>query len=73
MTKSDSYNSAQPQMRFCIHCRVMVLDEKHEVRDETGKVLGAWFSPASRYWNDEGVFCSAQHSLDYYQAKKGKS
>jgi len=56
---------------MCLVCSQPVADEMNKGRDQFGNEI-VWWSPSSHYWHDDGVFCSAQHGLDYYQAKKGR-
>lgn len=70
MAAPNLYDSDKPIERSCIVCNQGVPSEKNIGRDQFGREI-VWYTPASRYWSDAGVFCSADHSLEH--SLKGKS
>jgi hypothetical protein len=37
--------------------------------DQQGNLIVAYYTPASRYWSDDGVFCSADCSFKDHMEK----
>jgi len=62
------YDSPKPVIRQCVICGVDVPSEQNVSQDKYGKTI-IWYTPASRYWNGSGVFCSADHSLEHYRRR----
>jgi hypothetical protein len=68
MALPNQHDSPLPFSKPCLNCKAEVKSEKHEWSDHNGKVY-VWYSPASRYWNVEGVFCSPECGLIISKAK----
>jgi hypothetical protein len=73
MGSPNLYDSKTAITRPCIVCGVDVPSEMNIGQTAAGQRI-VWYTPASRYWTDAGVFCCAQHSFDWTQKDKvGKS
>lgn len=84
MTPQTRYDSAIDRKWQCLVCGKFVDAERHEHEivptaprqpNRTyrkapfgGQVVETWYSPASRYWNEKGVFCSADCGVEYTRA-----
>jgi hypothetical protein len=68
MASPNQFDSPVPFTKPCLVCGEIVRSEQNIAELPNGKVR-VWYSPASRYWNEEGVFCSPEHGLIYNKGK----
>jgi hypothetical protein len=68
MARPDLFNSFIPVTRQCLVCGKDVVSEENEGRDQLNRPV-IFYSPASRYWTDEGVFCGVEHGFIYHKGK----
>ena len=72
MSLPNLYDSPLPFSKPCLVCKNEVLSEKNEYQNPvTGRIL-TWYTPISKYWTDEGVFCSCECGFLYSQGKIAK-
>lgn len=83
-TTQTRYDSSTDRKWQCLVCHKFVDAEMHEREIEptaprqpqrtyrrspvSGKIVEKWFTPVSRYWNEKGVFCSAECGCEYTRA-----
>ena len=73
MAFQNLFVSKIPITWTCIFCGADVPSEKNINRDQHGHVI-IWYTPASRYWTDAGVFCCVEHGIEYAsQLQKAKT
>lgn len=71
LIKPDYFNSLNDTLYSCIVCGCQVISEKNEAYDQLGNAFTI-FSPISRYFCAEGVFCGIACSFKWYEDKNGK-
>ncbi len=62
LCRQDKYDTLSPTIYECIVCSKEVETETHIAYDKQGKEI-IIYSPASRYWCNEGVFCGIDCSF----------
>lgn len=62
--RPDKYDHFSPREHTCLVCQKIVQDESHLTQKPTGEVVPV-YSPSSRYYHNDGVFCSVECGILY--------